>query len=180
MNNFIFAGSPKHHKASHQFGGTDVINIYGLPGQHAVPLINAAADIIPIATDWLTAPNNLENTTDDDFDTVSGTGITDSIISNLPGVLSFTLPEAGIFILYAKLGVWNPSDNVIIDIFTKTDLINYDANPIIQQVIGSATEKIVHITGLLTITNALKLRFGDNGIANSSAKIYEVKLIQIA
>ena len=138
------------------------------------PLINAARGILPVATLWGTAPTNLINATDENTNTVTGTGVSVVGSATTIGRLDLTFPTNAIYLVGIKVGIWSTVGNITLKYESAPDGTTLqDAGPsLISRT--STTEAVVNTAPFLFSGKQLGIRFASSGAMTASVKIYEI------
>ena len=176
----LFNLARKIHAINHQFGGIDQLNITDLPGQHKVPLINAASGIIPVASVSDSNPTNLENCTDGDWSSVTGTGSKVLGASGDIGRLTFTLPRYSIYLAAAIVGVWSTAGTVNVRFYSSIDLSTYVWSGLNAISKISTTESHCQTMPGILIGQSVQLVFQLNAAGTGNVKVYEFFAFDLA
>lgn len=141
----------------------------------ATPLKIAAQGIPPTVSGWDTDPTNLNNATDGDPDTVTGTGSTTLGGSGTFGYVELDLGQDGPYVVGAKIGKWSTTASTWVVLNTKADGTNWSiaAWNFIESV-AKTTEYVTNSLMGFSTSRYLQFRFYINGAATAYAKIYEI------
>ncbi len=140
---------------------------------------NVARGITPTVSDWDTAPSNLENATDGDLSTVTGTGQTTMAAAGTAGSvrLDFSRPITGFVIPY--FGFW--TDGVYCSVFVDQYVGGtgyYGADKIVGTSSTSEQKKAGYVT-FLTNADSIRFRFYLSGSGTVYVKIYEIAVYEV-
>lgn len=170
----LFNLARKIHAINHHAGGIDSISIEGLLGQHKIPLINKAAGILPVATIWDTVPTSLENTTDDNWSTHTGTGQKILGAAGDVGHLTLTLPTYSAYLVFAILSLWSSASQLSVRAYSLLDgsTQSYSGINIMTKTI--TTETLAVTIPAIIVGTSFRLTVYANGACTANAKFYEI------
>lgn len=168
------------HNLRHQTGGADEISIAGLLGQHAVPLVNSAYGVLPVATIFDTPPSNLSNITDGDLSTVTGTGTKVLGAAGTVGIIDITLPSPGIYLVGIKTGIWSTTGQITVNIQGNVDGVNYFASGTASQIKTTTTEVVSNSISTILTCNIIRILVSTSVAATGNIKIYELFAYKLA
>jgi len=151
-----------------------------LPLTDIFPFRNRARGITPIASGWDTAPTNLENITDGDFDTATGIGSTTLPSNGWLGNIDIDLGAIYNLEVRGKFGLWSDAGDIQVFVYHSTDGITYyfNTHQAIAQTIGVTSEEIRHSQVEFVRTRYLRIRFYGTAAMTGNVKIYEIEAIE--
>ena len=139
-----------------------------------IPLINAAFGILPVASFWDTAPTNLLNCTDNNLNSVTGTGTSTVGAAAIFGRLSISLPSSDIYLLGGKVGVWSSTGAITIRWESTPDGITSAFNGVAALSNISTTEQVLNIIPIIINGNIFNISFRAGSALTGNVKIYEL------
>ncbi len=140
----------------------------------AQPLTNAAWGCTISASNWGTAPSNLNNAIDGDPSTVTGTGSKTTAGSATVGNVDLDFGEEGVYLISAKIGIWTDAGILYVYPYSKPDGSNWQhPGPHIAQS-GSGTERVMNIYAFIASGQHFRLNFWVSAAATANVKIYQI------
>lgn len=133
---------------------------------------NLLKDITPVATSWGTAPTNLNNITDGDITTASGTGFKTTTASGAVGAIIYDLGSVKTVILQAKMGIWTSSGSIAAFIKSSDDSFNTEKDSFTIGTYTTTGELILHSPYIRLQARYIALKVQNNAAATGNAKIY--------
>lgn len=129
---------------------------------------------VPVASTWDTDPTNLENCTDGDIATVTGTGNKVMGAGGTYGVLVFDLGAVKTVLVSGLVGLWSTAGSASIFITSSLDNITYTtfSNSIVS--LTSATELKAGLLSKIVTSRYVKVTFYASAASTAYAKIYEL------
>ena len=127
-----------------------------------------------VASVWGTDPANLENMTDGDIDTVTGTGEKVMGAAGFYGYIAFDLGSIKTVLLGARVGMWCTTGSVYVYAQSSNNNINWKSAGVTLAAITSVGEYIADIQGHVLNGRYIRLAFSVSTASTAYAKIYEV------
>jgi len=137
-------------------------------------LNNVLRGILGVASGWGTDPANLENMTDGDIDTVTGTGEKVMGGAGSYGYLTFDLGSIKTVLIGCRVGLWSSAGTAYFYPQESNDLATWRMLTTNVANITSATEKVVPVLSPVLNGRYIRFQFYVNTAATAYAKIYEV------
>ena len=136
--------------------------------------VNILRGIVPVASIWDTDPTDLENCTDGNVNTVTGTGSNVMAAAGTYGNIIFDLGSVKTVLVGIRAGIWSTASNTLVYIAASDDNITYRENT--TSIINKATvvELVSDSHSAILTGRYVRTRFYLTGIGTAYAKIYEV------
>lgn len=135
---------------------------------------NILRGIVPVASVWDVDPTNLQNCTDGDFATVTGTGSKVMGGAGTYGYLLFDLGSQKTILFALRAGLWSTAGIVASYIDSSDDDITYRLSDRTLAYFSAAAEKITDSSAQILTGRFFRLRMSVSAAATCYAKIYEV------
>jgi len=145
--------------------------------------INRLRDITPTVSDWGTDPTNLGNITDNDWDTVTGTGSTILGGAGIVGRVMFDMGAEYTVLVGGKIGMWSTANEMRLYFYWSLDGVTWNpmmggGNIVMAETV--AAESLSTWASVYVRTRHIRLQFYCSGAATANAKLYEVQAIEFA
>lgn len=143
------------------------------------PLENSLQGIIPVASGWGTAPTDLQNTTDGNPATATGVGSTIMGASGSYGMLTYTLPSNGIYLVGGCIGIWSSAGTNTVRWESRPDGINQWFNGAAVLSLTNTTQRVLNASPIVINGNIIAIDFRAGAAGTFNAQIYEVWALKI-
>ncbi len=141
---------------------------------------NVLRGLIPTASVWGTDPTDLQNTTDGNFATVTGTGSKIMAGAGYYGYLTWDLGRIATVAVAARLGLWSTAGTGTCYLNSSDDNFTYRLSGAYGESVTSAAEVIRETITKIVTGRYIQITFAVSAAATAYAKIYEVAAWELA